>query len=164
MTGCSSLVQVLDIVGVQNISIKYMLNLYTIYYFVTMLFILLFSLIGTLALSKKLFFFLFFLYLIPGLLQIFDLYTFKAYVEVYSFIPAKMGNIYGILVNSFLIIIFSWSLSTILLHIFRAEKKFKIFFDHIWYLFDLTALILLIMIKNLLKKKLLMLKKYYQNK
>ncbi len=28
MTGCSSLVQVLDIVGVQNISIKYMLNLY----------------------------------------------------------------------------------------------------------------------------------------
>lgn len=151
-TGCYSLVQVLDILEFTNIDRSFngsnIMHLFIGFYSLTMLSILLVSLIASFALSKKLFFSFFFLYLTPGLLQITDIYTFKAYIEPYSFIPLKIGNEYGILVNSFLVVIISWSLTTISLHIFRAEKKFKNFFDHIWYLSGLTALVFFIMNYN----------------
>ncbi|MCT7590451.1 hypothetical protein [Aliarcobacter butzleri] len=151
-TGCYSLVQVLDILEFTNIDRAFngsnIMHLFIGFYSLTMLSILLVSLIASFALSKKLFFFFLILYLTPGILQITGLYTFKAYIEPYSFIPLKIGNEYGILVNSFLVIIISWSLATISLHIFRAEKKFKNFFDHIWYLSGLTALVLFVMNYN----------------
>ena len=78
----------------------------------------------------------------PSLLQISGLYDFSINKQIIFHVGgAIQNNIDGIFINAFFIIIFVWSLMTLFIHIFKLGKKSKIFYDHIWYLIGLSAII-----------------------
>lgn len=150
MTGGYSLVQVLDALGYLTTSngIAFfdgkIMIIYNFLYFILMFFIFVINIIASFSLSNKLALFLFLAWLSPGILQVFGFIDIVPHITTYSIGMGKIGNIDGALISAFLIVILSWSISTILLHIFKLEKKFKAFYDHIWYLFGLSALIFFI--------------------
>jgi len=62
--------------------------------------------------------------------------------------PDQIGIPEGALINSIVIVLLSWSIATISLHAFRAGKRFKSFFDHIWYLFGISAIVFYVSDQN----------------
>lgn len=150
ITGGHSLVQVLNTLGYLSMSneIAYfdykIMIILNAFYLIIMFFIFLINIIASFSLSNKLALFLLLAWLSPGILQVFGFVNIVPNITTYSIGIGKMGNIEGAFINAFLIIILSWSISAILLHIFKLEKKFKAFYDHIWYLFGLSGLIFFI--------------------
>lgn len=150
MTGGYSLVQVLQALeylttanGIALFDGRIMI-IYNMIYLIGMFFIFFINIIASFSLSNKLAFFLFLAWLSPGFLQMYDLINITPNISTYSIGTGRIGNIDGALITSFLVVILSWSISTIVLHVFRLEKKFKAFYDHVWYLFGLSAIIFFI--------------------
>jgi len=147
ITGGYSLVQVLDVLDFISTSSDYglfngrFMIVYNVIFLFYMLFVFLFNIIASFSLSNKLPIFLLLFWLLPGFLQVVGLIEIKPIIEVYSIGTGRIGNIQGLMINAFLIVILSWSLATVFLHTFRLGKKFKSFYDHIWYLFGLSVLI-----------------------
>ncbi len=85
------------------------------------------------------------IWLIPGMLSLSGLYSIAAVVPDTYVIGSggsdQLGSIYGALVNSILLLLVSWSVSTLFLHVIRAGKKSKSAFDHLWYMLGLTAIV-----------------------
>lgn len=81
----------------------------------------------------------------PGLLSLSGLYSIAAVVPDTYVIGSggsdQLGSVHGALVNSILLLLVSWSISTLFLHAMRAGKKSKSAFDHLWYMLGLTAVV-----------------------
>lgn len=150
VTGGYSLVQVLEALGYLTTSNGIalfdgkLMIIYNMIYLIGIFFIFFINIIASFSLSNKLAFFLFLAWLSPGFLQMYDLINITPSITTYSLGMGRIGNINGALINAFLVVILSWSISTIVLHVLRLEKKFKAFYDHIWYLFGLSAIIFFI--------------------
>ncbi len=153
--GGHALVSVLNALHILPTSTNYNLydgNLIKIYialYFVSIIFVFLFQIFASLSVSKKLTFILIVLWLLPGILQITDIIDFKIVDPVIFYVGGAINqNVKGNLINAFLVVLLVWSIAILIIHIFKLEKKSKAAFDHIWYLFGLSALIFFILDHN----------------
>jgi hypothetical protein len=151
LTGSYALLQNLQALGITSIwsgpfiDLQGMINIISGGYFLFLLVICLINVTSSVALSNRLSCGLLLLWLSPCILHSAGLYTIKPIVPdtftIGSGGPNQMGLPEGALVNSIAVFILSWSIATITLHAFRADKRFKSFFDHIWYLFGVSAIV-----------------------
>ncbi|MGN2436466.1 hypothetical protein [Pseudomonas syringae] len=97
------------------------------------------------VLSRRLAIMITLVWFIPGLLSVSGLYHIGAVVPDTYVIGSggsdQLGSVQGALVNSILLLLVSWSISTLFLHAMRAGKKSKSAFDHLWYMLGLTAVV-----------------------
>jgi hypothetical protein len=105
------------------------------------------------VLSKRLATAIFVVWLLPGILSVSGLYSIRAVVPDAYIIGSggadQLGSVQGALVNSVLLVLVSWSISTLFLHTIRAGKKSKSAFDHLWYMLGLTAVVFYVSDGNL---------------
>ena len=149
--GGHSLVDILTALNFLSTSSGYdlynikILSFYLAIYFFLMLLIIFFQIVASYSLSMKVTIFSIILWLTPGFLQIFDLVNFTLQGPV-SFTAGGglTPEIHGILINVSIVILFFWSLIILTMHVFKLGKNFKALFDHIWYLFGLSAIIFFI--------------------
>lgn len=97
------------------------------------------------VLSRRLAIVITLVWFVPGLLSLSGLYSISAVVPDTYVIGSggsdQLGSVHGALVNSILLLLVSWSISTLFLHAMRAGKKSKSAFDHLWYMLGLTAVV-----------------------
>ncbi|WP_312341213.1 hypothetical protein [Stutzerimonas nitrititolerans] len=151
LTGSYALLQNLQALGVTSIwhgpliDLQGTISVISGGYFLFLLFSCLLSVAASAALSPRLSIAFLFIWLSPCILHSVGIYSFKPIVpEKYTIGyggPDQLGLPEGAFINSITIVIISWSIATITLHAFRAGKRFKSFFDHIWYLFGISAVV-----------------------
>ncbi|WHI48165.1 hypothetical protein ACJJIK_02170 [Microbulbifer sp. ZKSA006] len=151
LTGSYALLQNLQALGITSIwsgpyiDLPGTINIISGGYFLFLLLLCLVNVISSVALSSRFALALFAAWLSPCILHSFGVYTVEPVVPerftIGSGGPDQMGLPEGALINSITVVVLSWSIATITLHAFRAGKSFKSFFDHIWYLFGVSAIV-----------------------
>jgi len=91
------------------------------------------------------------LWLLPGLLYSFG-YPFLS-GELPNRFHSSDGILYvgeteSALINVFFSFIFGWSITTLVIHIFKLYTNFKNIYDHIWYVIALTAAVFFVVDSN----------------
>ncbi len=110
-------------------------------YFICLLLVILFNIISSFAFSRKFSFSVIAFWLLPGVFSLGGFKVFEPIIpEDYIIGSGHLGTSGGALINALVVFVFSWSLATLCLHSWRAGKKSKATFDHIWYVFGLSAL------------------------
>lgn len=110
-------------------------------YFICFLLVILFNIISSFAFSRKFSCSVIAFWLFPGVFSLVGFKVFEPIIpEDYIIGSGHLGTSGGALINALVVFVFSWSLATLCLHSWRAGKKSKATFDHIWYVFGLSAL------------------------
>lgn len=110
-------------------------------YFICFLLVIFLNIISSFAFSRTFSLSVIALWLIPGLLSSVGFDVFEPIIpEDYIVGSGHLGTSGGALINALVVFVFSWSLATLCLHSWKAGKKSKATFDHIWYVFGLSAL------------------------
>ncbi|WP_139436963.1 hypothetical protein [Aeromonas media] len=151
LTGTYALLQNLQALGVASIwhgpfiDLQGTVKILSGAYFLFILLVFLVNIVAATALSSRLSVFLVAAWLFPCLLHSFGVYSFIPVIPerytIGSGGPDQLGLPEGALINAIVVVVLSWSIATISLHVTKAKKKFKSFFDHIWYLFGLSAIV-----------------------
>lgn len=111
------------------------------FYFICILLVIFFNIIASFVFSKKFSWIVISFWLSPGVLSLVGFEVFEPVIpEAYIIGSGHLGTSVGALINASIVFVFSWSLATLCLHSWRAGKKSKAAFDHIWYVFGLSAL------------------------
>lgn len=151
LTGSYALLQNLQALGITSvwngafIDLQGTVNVISEVYFLFLLLLCLVNLVSSAALSNKLSLTLLFVWISPCVLHSLGLFTIRPIIPnkftIGSGGPDQIGLPEGALINSIAVVLLSWSISTIFLHAFRTGKRFKSFFDHVWYLFGVSAIV-----------------------
>jgi len=127
---------------------------FAVLYMIFIFFTAFLNVISTIPISKKLTLITISIWLIPGFLSVFNIYLIKPdNPEIYHVGTGSIGTIWGIIVNALLCVIFGWSITNILIHIIKSDKKIKPIFDHVWYMIGLSAIIFYVVDLDIKNKK-----------
>jgi len=125
------------------------ISFYIAIYFILMIIIIIFQFISSFTLSNKFAITLLLVWLSPGLLQITGLVDFNYIGTPTLYVSGDINeNVIGNLINSFLAVIFAWSLAILIMHILKLGQKSKVIYDHFWYISGLSALVFFILDYN----------------
>ncbi|MEZ9525949.1 hypothetical protein [Enterovibrio norvegicus] len=151
LTGSYALLQNLQALGITSIwnglfiDLQGSISIISGGYFLFLLLLFLVNVVSSAALSNKLSLVLLVVWLSPCIFHSLDFFTIKPIVPdsftIGSGGPDQIGLPEGALINSIAVVLLTWSISTIFLHAFRAGKRFKSLFDHVWYLFGVSAIV-----------------------
>lgn len=91
------------------------------------------------------------LWLAPGLLSLLGINI--IYADVPDSYILNGGSMYvgetkSTLYNVFLIFLLGWSLTTLIVHVFKIRTKFKESYDHLWYVLGLAAAVIFVVDSN----------------
>ena len=110
-------------------------------YFVCLIFIIILNIFSSFAFTKKVTISLIIFWITPGVLSILGISVFDPIIpDEYRVGSGNLGTSGGALINALIVFVFSWSVTTFVYHSFRTGKKTKAAFDHVWYMFGLSAL------------------------
>lgn len=148
-TGTYALLQNLEAFGVSSAWFGFYIDIKGIYinrvsviYMLFIIFTAILNTISTLPISKKLTLVFLLIWLTPGFLSVADIYLIKSDIpEVYHVGSGSLGTIWGVIVNSLLVVIFGWSITNIIIHISKSDRIIKPLFEHVWYIMGLSAVI-----------------------
>jgi hypothetical protein len=92
------------------------------------------------------------LWILPGALSLYGVDVIS--VDTPDSYKLNSGSMYvgetrSTLYNVFICFLLGWSITTLLVHVFKISKNFKESYDHVWYVFGLAAAVIFVVDSNI---------------